>query len=162
MRLIGPTSTALQVRTFTSQSPHYLAHLLYFFPHSPPRVPHLCLSSLLPFAQVPRVRSASHWSAFYASPASSNGVDDDVRSHASSWSSYMHPSSPRPDISQTFRDLSFCSSAWPQGSLPDARRSPPLSKPSRSLNSLSLTPPAPVEPTATRLRPSMLPMAMAV
>ena len=65
----------------------------------------------------------------HASPASSNGLDDDVRSHASSGSSYMHPSSPRPDISQTFQDLSFRSPAWPQGSLPDDRRSPPLSKP---------------------------------
>ncbi|TBU33363.1 hypothetical protein BD311DRAFT_433253 [Dichomitus squalens] len=65
----------------------------------------------------------------HASPASSNGLEDDNHSHASSNSSYMHPSSPRPDISQTFQDLSFRSPAWPQGSLPDDRRSPPLSKP---------------------------------
>ena len=39
----------------------------------------------------------------HASPASSNGLDDD-HSHASSNSSYMLPSSPRPDISQTFQE----------------------------------------------------------
>lgn len=66
----------------------------------------------------------------HPSPASSNGAEDDSHSHASSHSSYMHPSSPRPDISQSFHDsLSFHSPAWPNNSLPDDRRSPPLSKP---------------------------------
>ncbi|KAI0833576.1 hypothetical protein BC628DRAFT_1308821 [Trametes gibbosa] len=66
----------------------------------------------------------------HPSPASSNGGEDEVHSHASSNSSYMHPSSPRPDISQTFQDsLSFHSPAWPSGPLPDERRSPPLNKP---------------------------------
>ncbi|KAI0359789.1 hypothetical protein OH77DRAFT_867705 [Trametes cingulata] len=66
----------------------------------------------------------------HPSPASSNGAEDDGHSHASSNSSYMHPSSPRPDISQSFQDsLSFRSPAWPAGSLPDDRRSPPLNKP---------------------------------
>ncbi|KAI0636004.1 hypothetical protein C8Q77DRAFT_608028 [Trametes polyzona] len=67
----------------------------------------------------------------HPSPASSNGAEDDGHSHASSNSSYMHPSSPRPDISQTFQDsLSFRSPAWPPSSLPpDDRRSPPLNKP---------------------------------
>ncbi|KAI0775132.1 hypothetical protein BD413DRAFT_533423 [Trametes elegans] len=66
----------------------------------------------------------------HPSPASSNGAEDDGHSHASSNSSYMQPSSPRPDISQTFQDsLSFRSPAWPPGSLPDDRRSPPLNKP---------------------------------
>ncbi|RDX57197.1 hypothetical protein OH76DRAFT_1424870 [Lentinus brumalis] len=66
----------------------------------------------------------------HASPASSNGLEDDGHSHASSNSSYMHPSSPRPDISQSFQDsLSFHSPAWPAGSLPDDRRSPPMHKP---------------------------------
>ncbi|KAI8969489.1 hypothetical protein BD414DRAFT_428472 [Trametes punicea] len=66
----------------------------------------------------------------HASPASSNGAEEDGHSHASSNSSYMHSSSPRPDISQTFQDsLSFHSPVWPSGSLPDDRRSPPLNKP---------------------------------
>ncbi|KAI0719367.1 hypothetical protein C8T65DRAFT_736701 [Cerioporus squamosus] len=66
----------------------------------------------------------------HASPASSNGLEDDGHSHASSNSSYMHPSSPRPDISQSFQDsLSFHSPAWPAGSLPEDRRSPPMNKP---------------------------------
>ena len=66
----------------------------------------------------------------HASPASSNGLEDDGHSHASSNSSYMHPSSPRPDISQSFHDsLSFHSPAWATGALPDDRRSPPLNKP---------------------------------
>ncbi|KAH9945121.1 uncharacterized protein BXZ73DRAFT_38313 [Epithele typhae] len=65
----------------------------------------------------------------HASPASSNGLEDDNHSHASSNSSYMHPSSPH-DFSQTFQDsLSFRSPAWPVGQLPDDRRSPPLHKP---------------------------------
>lgn len=66
----------------------------------------------------------------HSSPASSNGLEDDGHSHASSNSSYMHPNSPRPDITQSFQDsLSFHSPAWPAASLPDDRRSPPLSKP---------------------------------
>ncbi|OSD06645.1 hypothetical protein PYCCODRAFT_959205 [Trametes coccinea BRFM310] len=66
----------------------------------------------------------------HASPASSNGAEEDGHSHASSNSSYRHPSSPRPDISQSFQDsLSFHSPAWPSGSLPDDRRSPPANKP---------------------------------
>ena len=66
----------------------------------------------------------------HASPASSNGLEDDVHSHASSSSYRMHPPSPRPDISQTFQErLSFHSPAWVTGALPDERRSPPLHKP---------------------------------
>ena len=61
----------------------------------------------------------------HASPASSNGLEDDVHSHASSGSSYMHPPSPRPDISQTFQErLSFRSPAWVTGALPDEHHYP--------------------------------------
>ncbi|KAI0749631.1 hypothetical protein C8Q80DRAFT_1100529 [Daedaleopsis nitida] len=80
----------------------------------------------------PPLRDYSSPNAFdHASPASSNGLEDDGHSHASSNSSYMHSNnSPRADFSQTFQDsLSFHSPAWPSGSLPDDRRSPPVSKP---------------------------------
>ncbi|OBZ66227.1 hypothetical protein A0H81_13734 [Grifola frondosa] len=70
------------------------------------------------------------------SPASSNGAEDDVHSHASSTSSYMQSSSPRLDFTQNFQDrLSFHSPNWAAGPLPDDRTSPPLHKPPSPLSS---------------------------
>ncbi|KAI0707282.1 hypothetical protein C8Q76DRAFT_748594 [Earliella scabrosa] len=92
---------------------------------------HYMNSAHVSVSVTPPLNDYSSPNAFdHASPASSNGLEDDGHSHASSNSSYMHPPSPRPDISQSFQDsLSFHSPAWPAGALPDDRRSPPLSKP---------------------------------
>ncbi|KAI0789924.1 hypothetical protein C8Q75DRAFT_717537 [Abortiporus biennis] len=67
----------------------------------------------------------------HSSPASSNGIEEDRRSHASSSSSYMHPASPRQplDLPQNLDALRFDSPHWSAGQLPGDRPSPPLHKP---------------------------------
>lgn len=65
----------------------------------------------------------------HASPASSNGADDD-RSRASSASSYMPPNSPPlNDFTQNFESMHFESPSWSTSQLPGDRHSPPAQKP---------------------------------
>lgn len=62
----------------------------------------------------------------HPSPASSNGAEDDRRSHGSSASSYMHPNSPPlNDFTQNFESMHFESPSWSTSQLPGDRRSPP-------------------------------------
>ncbi|KAI0683751.1 hypothetical protein BC835DRAFT_1524144 [Cytidiella melzeri] len=69
----------------------------------------------------------------HASPASSNGLDDDHQSRGSSSSSYIHPNSPPlADFAANFESLHFDSSSpnWPNAQLPNSdRSSPPTQKP---------------------------------
>ncbi|KAL4246881.1 hypothetical protein ABKN59_008674 [Abortiporus biennis] len=65
----------------------------------------------------------------HSSPASSNGIEEDRRSHASSSSSYMHPASPRQplDLPQNLDALRFDSPHWSAGQLPGTGiDSPPI------------------------------------
>ncbi|CCM01912.1 uncharacterized protein FIBRA_03983 [Fibroporia radiculosa] len=65
----------------------------------------------------------------HSSPASSNGVEEDTRSNASSTSAYVQ-SSPRLDFTTNFESLRFDSPAWAAGQLPATdRSSPPSQKP---------------------------------
>lgn len=65
----------------------------------------------------------------HASPASSNGADDDRRSHGSNASPYMHPHSPPlNDFTQNFESMHFESPSWSTSQLPGDRRSPPAQK----------------------------------
>ncbi|KAH9831633.1 uncharacterized protein C8Q71DRAFT_715072 [Rhodofomes roseus] len=62
----------------------------------------------------------------HSSPASSNGAEDDARSHASSNSSFrQNNGSPHLDFEQNFEGLHFESPAWPNRNLPS---SPPVQK----------------------------------
>ncbi|KAH9928401.1 uncharacterized protein B0H18DRAFT_1001139, partial [Fomitopsis serialis] len=62
----------------------------------------------------------------HSSPASSNGAEDDARSHASSTSSFRHNNgSPHLDFEQNFEGLRFESPAWGAQNLPS---SPPAQK----------------------------------
>lgn len=68
----------------------------------------------------------------HASPASSNGADDD-RSRASSSSSYMPPNSPPlNDFTQNFESMHFESPSWSTSQLPQDRRSPPANQKAHS------------------------------
>ncbi|EKM58582.1 uncharacterized protein PHACADRAFT_253035 [Phanerochaete carnosa HHB-10118-sp] len=68
----------------------------------------------------------------HASPASSNGADDD-RSRASSSSSYMPPNSPPlNDFTQNFESMHFESPSWSTSRLPPDRRSPPAQQKTQS------------------------------
>lgn len=69
----------------------------------------------------------------HASPASSNGLDDDHRSHGSSASSYMHPNSPPlNDFTQNFESMHFESPSWSTSRLPGERMSPPAQQKAQS------------------------------
>lgn len=62
----------------------------------------------------------------HGSPASSNGAEDDARSHASSTSSFrQNNGSPHLEFEQNFESLHFESPAWPPRNLPS---SPPAHK----------------------------------
>ncbi|KAI0091074.1 hypothetical protein BDY19DRAFT_886606, partial [Irpex rosettiformis] len=69
----------------------------------------------------------------HASPASSNGLDDDHLSRGSSNSSYVHPNSPPlNDFAANFESMRFDSSpSWGNAQLPGGgdRASPPVQKP---------------------------------
>ena len=69
----------------------------------------------------------------HASPASSNGAEDDRRSHGSNASPYMHPNSPPlQDFTQNFESMHFESPSWSTSQLPGDRRSPPAQQKAHS------------------------------
>ena len=69
----------------------------------------------------------------HASPASSNGAEDDRRSHGSTASPYMHPNSPPlGDFTQNFESMHFESPSWSTSQLPGDRRSPPAQQKAHS------------------------------
>lgn len=67
----------------------------------------------------------------HASPASSNGLDDDHLSHGSSGSSYIHPNSPPlADFAANFESMHFESPSWTLSRLGQGdRSSPPMTGP---------------------------------